>query len=148
MEKKKETQDEKMYCITLKESQMMRLARAADIVSRVRCGQFWDIQQIMEAAYDRHHDTKIGDDDWYDMRHEVESALARLKKLCWDVDSGANHGIHYDEEADSLFDMRKSMEMAYWENMPPERKEALRMSVMSDGPLGIDKDGEITVKRV
>lgn len=147
MEEKK-TADEKMFCITLKGSQMRRLAWAADFASRVICGQTWDLQSVCEDAWQKSHDGRIGDKEWWDMRYELEEKLAEIKKLCWNLNTNANHGIRYDEMSDSLFDMRKSMELARYNALPIETQEAMRWTVMRDGPMGLDPDGEIKIEQI
>lgn len=154
MEKEKKTEEkEKIFRITLKESQMRRLIQAADITSRLICGQMHDFQDICEGAWERHHkhdenEKIIGTPDWWEMRHNLEETLKKIKKDHWGLDSNANYGIHYDDFSDSLFDMRKSMEKARYDAFDEERKELMRWSVMTDGPMGLDKDGPIKVELV
>lgn len=148
-----EKEKEKVFRITLKESQMRRLIYAADVVSRLICGQMNDFQDICEGAYDRHHkndgeESTIGTPGWWDARHDLEEKLKDIKMLCWKLGTGSNYGIHYDDFSDSLFDMRKSMEKARYDAFDEERKELMRWTVMRDGHMGLDKDGPIKVELV
>jgi hypothetical protein len=52
----------------------------------------------------------------------VEKAIQTLRKLCWGVDYGMNHGLGYGNTADILFDMQKVMEHALWLEEDPEKR--------------------------
>lgn len=137
----------KEFQITLKEEHLVRISRALDFVSRLRCGGFEDFQMTLEEMWEKEHPKyKIGDKEWWYMHHKLEEHIEEIKNLVWkDLTMCSNKGIGYDNTSDSLFDMRKSMEKARYDAFDDETKELMRYTTMTDGPLGYDKDGEITV---
>lgn len=117
----------KQFTITLSERQLRLLAYACRVTDRLIIGQLnFSLQECCEAAFEKLHKDdkakKIGSDDWYVMRFVVEKAIQTLRKLCWGVEYGQNHGIYFDETADILFDMQKVMEHALWLEEDPEKR--------------------------
>ena len=75
------------------------------------------------------------------LRFEVEEAIRRLRKLCWGVEYGEDHGIYYDETADTLFDMQKVMEHALWlEEDPQKRSNWTNDAFEHTSPIGGEKN--------
>ena len=115
----------KQFTITLSERQLRLLAYACRVTDRLIIGHF-SLQECCEEAFEKLHKGKeagkIGSDQWYAMRFEVEEAIRRLRKLCWGVEGGQNHGIYFDETADILFDMQKVMEHALWLEEDPAKR--------------------------
>ena len=114
-----EKNNDKQFSITLNERQLRLLAYACRVTDRLIIGQLnFSLQECCEAAFEKLHKGKeagkIGSDEWYAMRFEVEEAIQKLRKLCWGVEYGTNNGIGYDEDADTLFDMQKVIEHALW----------------------------------
>ena len=119
--------NDKLYTITLSELQLRLLAYACRVTDRLIIGQLdFSLQECCEAAFEKLYKGKeagkIGSNDWYAMRYEVTEAIQKLRKLCWGVEYGQNHGIHYDNTADILFDMQKVMEHALWLEEDPEKR--------------------------
>ena len=117
----------KQFTITLSERQLRLLAYACRVTDRLIIGQLnFSLQECCEEAFEKLHKGKeagkIGSDQWYAMRFEVEEAIRRLRKLCWGVEGGQNHGIYFDETADILFDMQKVMEHALWLEEDPAKR--------------------------
>ena len=127
MSNRTEKQKGKQFTITLNERQLRLLAYACRVTDRLIIGQLnFSLQECCEAAFEKLHKDdkakKIGSDDWYVMRFVVEKAIQTLRKLCWGVDYGMNHGLGYDESADILFDMQKVMEHALWLEEDPDKR--------------------------
>lgn len=86
---------------------------------------------------------EIGSDEWNLMRFRVAQQIQTLRKLCWGVEYGENHGIYYDETADTLFDMQKVIEHALWLEKDPKN----RSNWTNDArPIGNEKN--IKVKKL
>ena len=122
-----EKNNDKQFSITLNERQLRLLAYACRVTDRLIIGQLnFSLQECCEAAFEKLYKGKeagkIGSDEWYAMRFEVEEAIRRLRKLCWGVEYGEDHGIYYDETADTLFDMQKVMEHALWLEEDPDKR--------------------------
>lgn len=119
--------NDRQYTITLNERQLRLLAYACRVTERLIIGQLdFSLQECCEAAFEKLHKDdeagKIGSDEWYVMRFEVDGAIHRLRKLCWGVDYGQDHGVGYDKTADILFDMQKVMEHALWLEKDPKKR--------------------------
>ena len=120
-------QSNKQYVITLSERQLRLLAYACRVTDRLIIGQLnFSLQECCESAFEKlHKDDKsgeIGSDEWNFMRFKVTQSMLTLRKLCWGVVYGQNHGIGYDGTADILFDMQKVMEHALWLEQDPEKR--------------------------
>lgn len=143
---------EKQYTITLTEYQLRILSNVCDRYSRLICGQLdLSLQEVCEEAWCRDHKTDehphgIGSNEWYEMRRNLEEKLKEMEETYWGLTGGRYYGIGYDKTADLLFDMRKAMEYALWDNMEPAEKERMRFTVMSDGPMGLTEHPLIEVK--
>lgn len=122
-----EHNNSKQFTITLSERQLRLLAYACRVTDRLIIGQLnFSLQECCEAAFEKLYKGKeagkIGSYEWYAMRFEVEEAIRRLRKLCWGVGVCEDHGIYYDETADTLFDMQKVMEHALWLEEDPDKR--------------------------
>jgi hypothetical protein len=122
-----EKNSDKQFTITLNERQLRLLAYACRVTDRLIIGQLdFSLQECCEEAFEKLHKGKeagkIGSDQWHAMRFEVEEAIRRLRKLCWGVEYGEDHGLGYDNTADILFDMQKVMKHALWLEEDPEKR--------------------------
>ena len=127
MNNKTEKENSKQFTITLSERQLRLLAYACRVTDRLIIGQLdFSLQECCEAAFEKLHKNdgkgEIGGDEWYVMRFVVEKSMDILRKLCWGVEYGENHGIYYDSTADILFDMQKTMEHALWLEKDPAKR--------------------------
>jgi hypothetical protein len=147
-----EKNNDKQYTITLNERQLKLLAYACRVTDRLIIGQLdFSLQECCEAAFEKLHKGKeagkIGSDEWYAMRFEVEEAIQRLRKLCWGVEYGENYGLGYDNTADILFDMQKVIEHALWlEKDPQKRSNWTNDAFEHTSPIGDERN--IKVKKV
>ena len=146
-----EKKNDKQYTITLNECQLKLLAYACRVTERLIIGQLdFSLKECCEEAYEKLHKGKeagkVGSNEWYAMRFEVEEAIRRLRKLCWGVEYGEDHGIYYDETADTLFDMQKVIEHALWlEKDPKKRSNWTNDAFEHTSPIGNEKN--IKVKK-
>ena len=144
--------ENKQFTITLNERQLRLLAYACRVTDRLIIGQLnFSLQECCESAFEKLYKGKeagkVGSDEWYYMRFEVEEAIRRLRKLCWGVEYGEDHGIYYDETADTLFDMQKVIEHALWlEKDPQKRSNWTNDAFEHTSPIGNEKN--IKVKKV
>lgn len=127
MSNRTEKQKGKQFTITLNEHQLRLLAYACRVTDRLIIGQLnFSLQECCESAFEKLHKDdgkgKIGGDEWNFMRFIVTQSIQTLRKLCWGVDYGVNHGIGYDNTADILFDMQKVMEHSLWLEEDPEKR--------------------------
>ena len=127
MNNKAKKEDSKQFTITLNERQLRLLAYACRVTDRLIIGQLdFSLQECCESAFEKLHKNdgkgKIGSCEWHAMRFELDVVIQKLRKLCWGVKYGENHGIGYDNTADILFDMQKVMEHALWLEEDPEKR--------------------------
>ena len=149
---KAKKEDNKQFSITLNERQLRLLAYACRVTDRLILGQLnFSLQECCEAAFEKLHmgkeAGKIGSDEWYAMRFEVEEAIRKLRKLCWGVEYGENHGIGYDDTADVLFDMQKVIEHSMWLQQDPDKRSNITNDAFEHtSPFGSEKN--IKVKKI
>ena len=127
MNNKTEKENSKQFTITLSERQLRLLAYACRVTDRLIIGQLdFSLQECCEAAFEKLHKNdgkgEIGGDEWNFMRFMVTQSMQTLRKMCWGVEYGMNHGIGYDSTADILFDMQKTMEHALWLEKDPAKR--------------------------
>lgn len=144
--------ENKQFTITLSERQLRLLAYACRVTDRLIIGQLdYSLQECCEGAFLKLHKNdeagKVGSDMWKTMRFVVEKSMDILRKLCWGVEGGQNHGIYFDETADILFDMQKVMEHALWlEEDPAKRSKWTNDAFEHKSTYGDEKN--INVKKV
>ena len=84
-------------------------------------------RNVFEQAWDKNVREKNGYEvcgpEWREMRNEVESICARLKKLCWNMDGAGVYGIKYSEQTDILFDMYQAFRYQRYLDMSPEERD-------------------------
>lgn len=142
----------KQYVVTLSERQLKLLAYACRVTDRLIIGQLdFSLKECCEEAFEKLHKGeeagKIGSNEWHYMQYEVTEAMQKLRKLCWGVEYGQNHGIHYDSTADVLFDMQKVMEHALWLEQDPEKRSNWTNDAFEHtNTFGIEKN--IKVKKI
>lgn len=138
--------NDKQFSITLNERQLKLLAYACRVTDRLIIGQLdFSLQECCESAFEKlYKDDEAGDIggiEWNIMRSQVEEAIQKLRKLCWGVKYGENHGIGYDNTADILFDMQKVMEHALWlEEDPEKRSNWINDAFAHTNPVGDEKN--------
>lgn len=146
MSNRTEKEDSKQFTITLSERQLRLLAYACRVTDRLIIGQLdFSLQECCEAAFEKLHKGKeagkIGSNEWYAMRFEVEEAMHKLRKLCWGVEHNQDHGIGFDETADILFDMQKVIEHSLWlEEDPKKRSNITNDAFEHRSPIGDEKN--------
>lgn len=134
------------YQIELTERQLQDLNYACELMSRIRCGQMRTaLRFLIEEAYER-NDHKEMDSAWWDMRHEVEDLLDRLKQIGWKQPRNGYYGVHYDDQADRLYDMHQVIRnVLYWER---HKGEKTHMVVDGDTPMQFGNEPLIKVKKI
>ena len=152
MNNKAKKEESKQFTITLNERQLRLLAYACRVTDRLIIGQLdFSLQECCESAFEKLHKNdgkgKIGGDEWNFMRFIVTQSIQTLRKLCWGVDYGMNHGLGYDNTADILFDMQKVMEHALWlEEDPDKRSDWTNDAFEHTNNFGSEKN--IKVKKI
>ena len=142
--------ENKQFTITLSERQLRLLAYACRVTDRLIIGQLnFSLQECCEAAFLKLHKNdeagKVGSDMWNTMRFIVEKSMDILRKLCWGMEGGQNHGIYFDETADILFDMQKTMEHALWlEEDPAKRSKWTNDAFEHTNQFGKEKNIKVT----
>ena len=143
--------NDKQYTITLNERQLKSLAYACRMTDRLIIGQLdCSLQECCEAAFEKiHKDDDLGEIDsqpWNMMRSLVDLSVQTLRRVCWGVEYGENHGIGFNDTADILLDMRKVMEHALWlEKDPEERCDITSDAFEHTGQIGSERS--IKVKK-
>lgn len=79
---------------------------------------------------------------WKDMRHEAEALTKRIKKRFWGLDANTLYGIHYDNNADVLWDIHQVIRHQLWLDRPDDEKshitvDASTATQIGDEPLAI-----------
>lgn len=134
------------YKIELTERQLQDLNYACELMSRIRCGQMRiALQGIIEEAYERNGHKEM-DDAWWEMRHEAEDLLDRLKQIGWKQPRNGDYGVRYDKQADRLYDMHQVIRnVLYWER---HKGEKTHMVVDGDTPIQFGDEPLIKVKKI
>lgn len=147
-----EKEKSKQFTITLSERQLRLLAYACRVTDRLIIGQLdFSLKECCEAAFEKLNKKdgkgEIGSNMWHTMRFVVEQCMDILRKQCWGVEHGENHGIHYDNTADILFDMQKVMEHALWlEEDPDKRSNWTNGAFEHTSPIGDEPLMKVKVK--
>ena len=142
--------ENKQFTITLSERQLRLLAYACRVTDRLIIGQLdYSLKECCEGAFLKLHKNdgagKVGSDEWKTMRFVVEKSMDILRKLCWGVEGGQNHGIYFDETADILFDMQKVMEHALWlEEDPAKRSKWTNDAFEHKSTFGSERNIKVT----
>ena len=115
--KKVEPKEEKLYQITCNEEQIRIMANALEQHSRIICGQLGESfmpgleHGMMKEQY--YNKKKELEDkamtNYCNVREDVQTHLNIIKKMVWDMEVNASHGIGYDEEADLTYEMYKQI---------------------------------------
>lgn len=146
-----EKSNNKQFSITLSERQLRLLAYACRVTDRLIIGQLdFSLQECCENAFEKIHKDdglgKIGSQPWKIMRSLVDLSIQILRRVCWGVEYGKNHGIGFNEIADILFDMQKVMEHALWlEKDPEKRSDITRDAFEHTSPFGDEKNIKVNV---
>lgn len=141
--------ENKQFTITLSERQLRLLAYACRVTDRLIIGQLdFSLKECCEGAFLKLHKNdeagKVGSDMWKTMRFVVEKSMDILRKLCWGMEGGQNHGIYFDETADILFDMQKVIEHALWlEEDPAKRSKWTNDAFAHTNQFGDEKNIEV-----
>ena len=150
--KKSEKPEEVRYCVELTKNQLSALEHGCEQLARMIVGQDFIYQDVFEQAWDKNVREKNGYEvcgpEWREMRNEVESICARLKKLCWNMDGAGVYGIKYSEQTDILFDMYQAFRYQRYLDMSPKDKEICRYTVLSDSPMGYSSEPLPKITRI
>lgn len=105
---------EHVYKLELTERQAKLLSYACDRLSRIIEGQDGTYQEFFEAAWEKRCKEATGkpmdetwDGGWSEMRAEAEDICKQIKKRFWGCEANAMYGIHYDDTADTLYDIHR-----------------------------------------
>lgn len=141
------------YQIELTERQVTLLSYACDRLSRIIQGQDGTYQEFMEHAWEKRCKERTGnfmdkswDGGWYEMRADAEELCKKMKARFWGLRSNELWGVHYDEDADVLYDIHQVLRHQLWLDRPDSEKlswttDASEAMKYGDEPL-------ITIKRV
>ncbi len=128
------------------------LEMVCDRYSRLIQGQLENsLQDVCEQAWERCHKKEgdkyyKADQDWYEMRHNLEERLKEMKKEYWGLSGGRYNGIGYDGWADNLWDMHQVMRHARYLAMPPKEQETMRGTVMAYEAMRVGSEPLIKVE--
>ncbi|MFW5563434.1 MAG: hypothetical protein ACOCNX_00905 [Prevotella sp.] len=142
--------NDKQFTITLNEHQLRLLAYACRVTDRLIIGQLdCSLQECCEAAFEKIHKNdglgKIGSRSWNMMQSLVDLSIQTLRRVCWGVEYGENHGIGFDDTADILLDMQKVMEHALWlEKNPEERCDITSDAFEHTDQIGSERNIKVT----
>ena len=111
----------KKYTLELTERQARLLSYACDQFARLIMGQDWSYQQLFESAWERRCKEATGetmdegwDGGWSAMREDAERLVKEIGLRFWGKGGGAYNGVHYDNEADILFDIYQVIRHQLW----------------------------------
>ena len=137
----------KRFRIELSEKQLQMIDFAAELQSRLICGQLWlgPVQDVFMEAYEKSHPGK----SWQDIRDELEGDMRMLQSKYFNLTSpGASYGLHYDSYADSLWDIHKSCEHARYLSFDKKKRDQMRWTVMADPPMRFGDEPLMSVEQV
>lgn len=142
--------NDKQFIITLNERQLKSLAYACRMTDRLITGRLdCSLQECCENAFEKIHKKdglgEIGSQPWNIMRSLVDLSIQTLRRVCWGVEYGENHGIGFNEVADVLLDMQKVMEHALWlEKDPEERCDITSDAFEHTDQIGSERNIKVT----
>lgn len=100
---------EKIYKITLTESQLRLLSEHSERSARVIAGQLeYGIRDILLEALN-----KSGNRNENTIKL-IDDVLHFLKGICWNLPSHSAYGVGYDKESDTLWDMYEVIRHQLW----------------------------------
>ncbi len=115
----------KKYIIEMNERQARLLSWVCDTFPRLIEGQSHAYQDLFEAAWEKRCKEATGkmmDDEfeggWQKMREDAETFCKEIKKRFWDLAPNSDWGVHYDDEADIIWDMHQAIRFELWKNNP------------------------------
>ena len=154
MKKSKKQEEQVMYTLELTEKQTRLLSYACDQFSRLICGQDWEFQQLMEAAWEKRCKEAVGghgmdkewDGGWYKMREDVEEICKQIKKRFWGLEYCALNGIHYDDTADILYDIHCVIRHQLWKDDPRTDKPCFTVNAFQP-TSSVGSEPLATIKR-
>ena len=141
MAKKKKENDtkEKRYLIEVSEKQLFALEQCCENYARMLLGQDMALTDLFERAWDEEvrkpQNLEPTSREFWDMRHEVEEHVTKLKALCWNCPRNQNLGVGHNNRADILIDMYHTFIYQRWIDMVSDSKEMMRNTVMSEPPM-------------
>lgn len=144
--------EDRLVTITCTEKQAQILEQVCDAYSRMLCGQLRNsFQDICEMAWAQRNKTDehphgIGSKEWYEMREGLEKSLKDFEYKYWGLSDGRYNGVGYNEQSDILWDMHQSLRYARWCNMPKDKKEDLRCTVIANTPMAFGDEPLIDVE--
>lgn len=111
-----------IYHLELTENQARLLSYACDRFSRLIQGQDGAYQELFEMAWGKRCKEAVGghgmdkqwDGGWYTMREHAERLCRIIKKRFWGLGSRSLFGIHYDNDADILWDIHRVMRHQFY----------------------------------
>ncbi len=143
------------YTIELNERQLRLLSWACDTLPRLIEGQDWSFQQLMEQAWEKRCKGATGnfmdkewDGGWYAMREDAERLCKEIKARFWGLPANSMFGIHYDDEADILWDIYQVARHQLWLDNPNPNKSMMTvdaspaMAIGSEPLVKISKNKE------
>lgn len=152
MATKNKQKKQKRYTIEVSEHQLWLLEHCCEEYARMLVGQDMVFRDLFEQAWDREvckpQNLDTTGKEFWDMREEVETAVYRLKTLCFNMSRNGNWGIGHHPDADCLFDMYHTFMHQRWKDMDADSKEMMRNTVMSDVPSRYGSEELPIVKRI
>lgn len=123
--KTKEEQPKHIYQLELTERQARLLSWACDTIARIIEGQDRTYQDMMEAAWEKRCKEATGkmmddewDGGWHQMREDAERMCIEMKKRFWGLDANTLYGVHYNNDADTLWDIHQVIRHQLWLDNP------------------------------
>jgi len=115
----------KKYILEMNERQARLLSLVCDTFPRLIEGQDHAFQDLFESAWEKRCKEATGkmmDDEfeggWQKMREDAETFCKEIKRRFWDLAPNANYGIHYDDNADIIWDVYRCLRHELWKNNP------------------------------
>lgn len=143
----------KKYVLEMNERQARLLSWVCDTFPRLIEGQSHAYQDLFESAWEKRCKKATGkmmDDEfeggWQKMREDAETFCKEIKRRFWDLAPNADWGVHYDDTADTIWDMHQAIRHALWCEMDAAAQEMTRWSVDAFPAHQFGKEPLIIVK--
>lgn len=125
--------------------ELSKLSTICNDMARMICGQPFSMRDILISAWNNISPRSTNADDNI-LEHKIDKYLSMLHSLCWHSADNELDGVHYDENADSLFDMHQVFRHALWEDTPDDKKS--QYTVDADTPMQYSKFDLVQVERI
>lgn len=128
--------------------QMELLRNACEQASRLIAGQldYSLVDELMQAYEKSYKDDMEKLKNAENIRFFVTQEFGKLHTLCWDLPVNADHGMHYDDNSDILWDMYQVIRHQLWNDTHDDKDNF--WCVSADAPMQTGKEKFIQLEKL